>query len=197
MKSLKGTRTAENLLKAFAGESQARNRYTFYASVADKEGFKQIRDLFTETADNEKEHAKRFYKLLLEGFQGEMPVGIQINAMYPVAQGTTLENLKAAAAGEREEWTELYQNFGKVAAEEGFPEVAGAYKMIALVEERHEARYNKLAANVTEGKVFKKDAPTLWKCNNCGYIVEAVAAPEKCPACLHVQAYFEVFCETY
>ena len=197
MKSLKGTKTAENLLKAFAGESQARNRYTFYASVADKEGFKQIRDLFTETADNEKEHAKRFYKLLLEGFQGEMPIGIEINAMYPVAQGTTLENLKAAAAGENEEWTDLYPAFAKVAAEEGFPEVAGAFKMIALVEARHEARYNKLAANVADSKVFKKDAPTLWKCNNCGYIVETVAAPEKCPACLHPQAYFEVFCENY
>ena len=194
---MKGTKTAENLLKAFAGESQARNRYTFYASVADKEGFKQIRDLFTETADNEKEHAKRFYKLLLEGFQGQMPVGIEINAMYPVAQGTTLDNLKAAAAGENEEWTELYPAFAKVAAEEGFPEVAGAFKMIALVEARHESRYNKLAANVAEGKVFKKDAPTLWKCNNCGYIVEAVAAPEKCPACLHPQAHFEVFCEAY
>jgi rubrerythrin len=197
MKSMKGTKTAENLLKAFAGESQARNRYTFYASVADKEGYKQIRDLFTETADNEKEHAKRFYKLLLEGFAGEMPVGIEINAMYPVAQGTTLENLKAAAAGENEEWSELYPAFAKVAAEEGFPEVAGAFKMIALVEARHEARYNKLAANVAEGKVFKKDAPTLWKCNNCGYVVEAVAAPEKCPACLHPQAHFEVFVEAY
>lgn len=197
MKSLKGTKTAENLLKAFAGESQARNRYTFYASVADKEGFKQIRDLFMETADNEKEHAKRFYKLLLEGFQGEMPVGVEINAMYPVAQGTTLENLKAAAAGENEEWTDLYPAFAKVAAEEGFPEVAGAFKMIALVEARHEARYNKLASNVAEGRVFKKDAPALWKCNNCGYIVEAAAAPEKCPACLHPQAHFELFCEAY
>ena len=197
MKSMKGTKTAENLLKAFAGESQARNRYTFYASVADKEGYKQIRDLFTETANNEKEHAKRFYKLLLEGFAGQMPVGIEINAMYPVAQGTTLENLKAAAAGENEEWSDLYPAFAKVAAEEGFPEVAGAFKMIALVEARHEARYNKLAANVAEGKVFKKDAPTLWKCNNCGYVVEAVAAPEKCPACLHPQAHFELFCETY
>lgn len=197
MKSMKGTKTAENLLKAFAGESQARNRYTFYASVADKEGYKQIRDLFTETANNEKEHAKRFYKLLLEGFAGEMPVGIEINAMYPVAQGTTLENLKAAAAGENEEWSELYPAFAKVAAEEGFPEVAGAFKMIALVEAHHESRYNKLAANVAEGKVFKKDAPTLWKCNNCGYVVEAVAAPEKCPACLHPQAHFEVFVEAY
>ena len=197
MKDLKGTKTAENLLKAFAGESQARNRYTFYSSVADKEGFKQIRDLFLETADNEKEHAKRFYKLLLEGFQGQMPLGVEINATYPVAQGTTLDNLKAAAAGENEEWTELYPTFAKVAAEEGFPEVSGAFKMIALVEARHEARYNKLAANVANGKVFKKDKAALWKCENCGYIVEAEAAPEKCPACLHPQAYFQVFTEAY
>ena len=197
MKDLKGTKTAENLLKAFAGESQARNRYTFYSSVADKEGFKQICDLFLETADNEKEHAKRFYKLLLEGFQGQMPLGVEINATYPVAQGTTLDNLKAAAAGENEEWTELYPTFAKVAAEEGFPEVSGAFKMIALVEARHEARYNKLAANVANGKVFKKDKAVLWKCDNCGYIVEAEAAPEKCPACLHPQAYFQVFTEAY
>jgi len=197
MKDLKGTKTAENLLKAFAGESQARNRYTFYASVADKEGFKQIRDLFTETADNEKEHAKRFYKLLLEGFQGQMPIGIEISATYPVAQGSTYDNLKAAAAGENEEWTELYPSFAKVAAEEGFPEVAGAFKMIALVEARHEARYNKLAANVAGGNVFRKDEPTLWKCGNCGYIAEAADAPEKCPACLHPQAYFEKFVEAY
>lgn len=197
MKSLKGTKTAENLLKAFAGESQARNRYTYYASVADKEGFKQIKNIFIETADNEKEHAKRFYKFLLEGFAGELPTGVQITAEYPVAQGTTLDNLKAAASGENEEWTDLYPAFAKVAEEEGFPEVAAAFKMIASAEKRHETRYNKLAANVAENKVFKKDEKVLWKCDNCGYIHEGPEAPGKCPACLHPQSYFEVFVETY
>lgn len=197
MKSLKGTKTAENLLKAFAGESQARNRYTFYASVADKEGFKQISHLFTETADNEKEHAKRFYKLLLEGLKEELPTGIEIHAMYPVAQGTTLDNLKAAASGENEEWTELYPTFAQVASEEGFPEVAGAFKMIAAVEKHHEARYLKLAENIADGKVFKKDEKLAWKCSNCGYIHEGAGAPEKCPACLHPQSYFEIHVEAY
>lgn len=197
MKSLKGTKTAENLLKAFAGESQARTRYTFYASVADKEGYKQIKNIFTETADNEKEHAKRFYKLLLEGFAGELPTMVEIQAGYPVAQGTTLDNLRAAASGENEEWSELYPAFAKVAEEEGFPEVAGAFRMIATVEKRHEARYTKLAENVANNKVFKKEEKILWKCGNCGYIHEGPGAPEKCPACLHPQAYFEVFVETY
>lgn len=197
MKSLKGTKTAENLLKAFAGESQARNRYTFYASIADKEGFKQIKNIFIETADNEKEHAKRFYKLLLEGLAGELPAMIEINAGYPVAQGTTVDNLKAAADGENEEWTDLYPAFAKVAEEEGFPEVAGAFKMIANVEKRHETRYQKLAANITNDQVFQKSAPVLWKCGNCGHIHEGTNAPEKCPACLHPKAYFEVFVETY
>ncbi|MBC7959246.1 MAG: rubrerythrin family protein [Vallitaleaceae bacterium] len=197
MNSLKGTKTAENLLKAFAGESQARNRYTFYASVADKEGFKQIKNLLIETADNEKEHAKRFYKLLLEGFNGEMPIGIEITASYPVAQGTTLENLQAAANGEHEEWEELYPAFAQVADEEGFPEVAVAFKMIALVEKKHEARYLKLAENIKSGTVFKKNEKVLWKCGNCGYIHEGLAAPEKCPACVHPKAYFEVSIENY
>jgi rubrerythrin len=197
MKSLKGTKTAENLLKSFAGESQARNRYTYYASVADKEGYKQIKNIFIETADNEKEHAKRFYKFLLEGFAGELPTMIEITAGYPVAQGTTLDNLKAAASGENEEWTDLYPAFAKVAEEEGFPEIAAAWKMISLAEKRHEIRYNKLAENLANGKVFKKDEKVLWKCTNCGYIHEGFEAPEKCPACLHPQGYFEVFKETY
>lgn len=197
MKSLKGTKTAENLLKAFAGESQARNRYTYYASVADKEGYKQIRNIFIETADNEKEHAKRFYKFLLEGFAGELPASIQITADYPVAQGTTLDNLKAAASGENEEWTSLYPAFAMVAEEEGFPEVAAAWKMISLAEKRHEIRYNKLAENIAADKVFKKDEKVLWKCTNCGYVHEGTTAPEKCPACVHPQGYFEVFKETY
>lgn len=197
MKSLKGTKTAENLLKAFAGESQARNRYTFYASVANKEGFKQIRDIFTETADNEKEHAKRFYKLLLEGFENELPTMIDINAAYPVAQSTTMDNLIAAADGENEEWSDLYPEFAKVADEEGFPEVAVAFKMIASVEKHHEARYRQLADNIKNDKVFKKDKKTTWKCNNCGYIHEGDSAPAKCPACVHPQGHFEVNCDNY
>lgn len=195
--NLKGTKTAENLLKAFAGESQARNRYTYYASIADKEGYKQIKNIFIETADNEKEHAKRFYKLLLEGFQGELPTTVEINASYPVAQGTTLDNLKAAAAGEKEEWDELYPAFAKVADEEGFPEVANVFRLVAAAEKWHEIRYNKLLDNVQNGKVFKKDGKVLWKCGNCGYVHEGESAPEKCPACLHPQAYFEVYVEAY
>ncbi|KNY29359.1 rubrerythrin [Pseudobacteroides cellulosolvens] len=197
MKSLKGTKTAENLLKAFAGESQARNRYTFYASVADKEGFKQIKNIFIETADNEKEHAKRFYKFLLEGLQGELPAMIEINASYPVAQGTTIENLKAAADGENEEWSDLYPAFAKVAQEEGFPEIAAAFKLIASVEKHHEERYKKLAENIANDAVFKKGEKIKWKCGNCGYIHEGAEAPEKCPACVHPKAYFEVLAEAY
>jgi rubrerythrin len=197
MKALKGTRTAENLLKAFAGESQARNRYTYYASIADKEGYKQIKNIFIETADNEKEHAKRFYKFLLAGFEGELPTSIQITADYPVAQGTTLDNLKAAASGENEEWTDLYPAFAKVADEEGFPEIAAAWRMISLAEKRHEIRFEKLAQNIANDQVFKKDQKVQWKCTNCGYIHEGPEAPETCPACVHPQSYFEVFVETY
>jgi rubrerythrin len=197
MKSLKGTKTLENLMKAFAGESQARNRYTYYASVATKEGFKQIEAIFIETADNEKEHAKRFYKLLLEGLNGDLPAGVEINAMYPVAQGNTLDNLKAAAAGENEEWSELYPAFVKIAADEGFPEVAAVFKMIAKVEEKHEARYKKLASNVANDKVFKKDEKVQWKCRNCGYIHEGAEALDTCPACQHPKGYFEVNVENY
>lgn len=197
MNRLNGTKTAENLLKAFAGESQARNRYTYYASVADKEGYKQIKNFFIETADNEKEHAKRFYKFLLEGFQGELPVTVEINAAFPVAQGTTLDNLKAAAGGEHEEWSELYPAFAKIAEDEGFPEIATAFKMIASAEKRHETRYNKLADNIQNQQVFKKEEKILWKCGNCGYIHEGTEAPEECPACVHPQAHFEVFAETY
>jgi len=197
MKSLKGTKTAENLLKAFAGESQARNRYTFYASVADKEGFKQIKNIFIETADNEKEHAKRFYKLLVAGLDGELPTAIEITAGFPVALGTTLENLKAAAAGENEEWSDLYPEFAKVADEEGFPEIAATFRMIAKVEKHHEERYKKLADNVANGLVFKKNEKVVWKCGNCGYIHEGTEAPDKCPACAHPQSYFELNTEPY
>lgn len=197
MKCLKGTKTAENLLKAFAGESQARNRYTFYASIAGKEGYNQIKNLFLETADNEKEHAKKFYKLLLAGFENEMPAMIEINAMYPVAQGTTYDNLIAAADGEKEEWGDLYPEFARIAAEEGFPEVAVVFKFIASVEKHHEARYRLLADNIAKEMVFKKEEATTWKCGNCGYIHEGLSAPEKCPACDHPQGYFEVLSDTY
>ncbi len=197
MKSLKGTKTAQNLLNAFAGESQARNRYTFYASVADKEGYKQIKNIFIETADNEKEHGKKFYKFLLEGLKDELPTMLEVNAMYPVAQGTTLDNLRAAASGENEEWSELYPAFAVVAEEEGFPEIAAAFRMISRAEQRHEARFNKLANNIASGTVFKKEEVVLWKCGNCGYIHEGSEAPEVCPACIHPQSYFEVFVETY
>lgn len=197
MKSLKGTKTAENLMKAFAGESQARNRYTYWASVADKEGYKQIKNIFIETADNEKEHAKRFYKFLLAGFEGELPATIEIEASFPVAQGNTLDNLKAAAAGEYEEWEELYPAFAKVAEEEGFIEIAVVFRNIARAEKAHEARYNKLAKNIENGQVFKKDEKIEWKCGNCGFVHEGAEAPERCPACDHPIDYFEVFKETY
>lgn len=197
MANLKGTKTAENLVMAFAGESQARNRYTYYASVADKEGYKQIRNIFIETADNEKEHAKRFYKFLLEGLQGELPAMIEITAEYPVAQGNTFENLTAAAEGEYEEWDDLYPQFSEIAKEEGFMEIATAFKMIADAEKRHETRFRKLADNIKNNKVFEKDAKIFWKCGNCGYVTEAGCAPAICPACIHKQEHFEVFTENY
>jgi rubrerythrin len=197
MKSLKGTRTAVNLMQAFAGESQARGRYNMYASVADKEGFKQIRNIFNETADNEKEHAKRFYNFLLEGFGDELPTVIDITAGFPVAKGSTLDNLKAAAGGEHEEWHDLYPKFAQVADEEGFPEIAEAFRKIASAEQRHETRYNKLAENISNGKVFKKDDEISWKCGNCGYVHEGSEAPKICPACVHPQSHFEVFVEAY
>ncbi|QGU00018.1 Rubrerythrin [Candidatus Syntrophocurvum alkaliphilum] len=197
MKSLKGTKTAENLMKAFAGESQARNRYTYYAAIADKEGYKQIRNIFIETADNEKEHAKRFYKFLLQGFEGELPTTIEIKDSFPAAQGTTLDNLKAAASGENEEWTDLYPVFADVAEEEGFQDIAVAFRMIASAEKSHEIRFNKLAENIEQNKVFKKDEKVQWKCGNCGYVHEGEGAPEKCPACIHPTSHFELFVETY
>lgn len=194
MKSLKNTKTAENLLKSFAGECQARTRYTFYASTAKKEGYIQISNLFTETADNEKEHAKRFYKFLVESLNGEM---IDINASYPVALGDTKANLLAAAQGENEEWTELYPHFADVADEEGFPLIATVWRKIAEVEKHHEARYKKLYNNLINDTTFKKADSVQWKCNNCGYIHTGDTAPELCPACAHPQGYFEVFVETY
>ncbi len=197
MNNLKGTKTAENLMKAFAGESQARNRYTYYASVADKEGFKQIRNIFIETADNEKEHAKRFYKFLLAGLKDELPATIDIEASFPVAQGTTLDNLKAAASGENEEWEDLYPAFANIAEEEGFKDIAIAFRAIADAEKAHEIRFNRLAENILNDKVFRKEENVLWKCGNCGYVHEGQSAPEICPACIHPQSHFELFVETY
>jgi rubrerythrin len=186
MKSIKGTKTEQNLLKAFAGESQARMRYDYFASVAKKEGLEQMAAIFSETALNEKEHAKRFFKFL----EGEM---VEITATYPAGKiGTTMENLKASADGENEEWTELYPEFAKIAEEEGFREVASAFKLIAKVEKAHEDRFRTLYDNLEEGKVFKRGDKVVWKCRNCGFIHEAVAAPKMCPACLHPQSYFEI-----
>ncbi len=191
----KGSKTAENLMKSFAGESQARNRYTYYASVARKEGYRQIEEIFLETAANEKEHAKIFMKQLIENGMNEEV--IEIKAGYPVGYSTTLDNLEYAANGEREEWEELYPAFAKIAKEEGFPEIARAFELVALVEKKHEERYRKLWNNVKNYTVFKKDGVVMWKCRNCGHIVESIEAPKICPVCDHPQAYFEVFIETY
>ena len=191
MAGLKGTKTEKNLLASFAGESQARNRYTYFAGVAKKAGFEQIAAIFLETADNEKEHAKRFFKLL-EG--GE----VEIAASYPAGViGDTAANLEASAAGENLEWTKLYKEAEKTAREEGFEEIAVQYKEIAEVEEQHEKRYRKLLKNLKEGKVFKKDTVVKWKCRNCGYVHEEKEAPEECPACKHPQAFYELLCENY
>lgn len=184
-KSIKGTRTEQNLLKAFAGESQARSRYTFFASKAKKEGFEQIAAVFAETAEQEKEHAETFFKFLEGGM-------VEITASYPAGViGTTAENLKAAAAGENEEWTELYPEFAEIAAEEGFPKVATAFKMVAKVEAEHEARYLKLLERVTDGKVFEREEEIEWQCRNCGYVHKGKKALQNCPACNHPQSYFE------
>ncbi len=188
---LKGSRTEKNLLASFAGESQARNRYTFFASKAQKEGYEQISAIFTETAGNEKEHAELFFKLLKGGM-------VEITASYPAGViGTTAENLKEAAEGEKLEWGTLYPDFAEVAEEEGFKEVANTFRMVAKVEKQHERRYRKLLANVMQGKVFKKDKPIKWKCRNCGHIYEGSEAPERCPVCDHARSYFEVWCENY
>jgi len=191
MKSLKGTRTEHNLLAAFAGESQARNRYTYFASQAKKEGFEQICAIFQDTADNEKEHAKRFFKFLEGG-------DTEITATYPAGIiGDTATNLKHAAEGEKLEWGTLYPDFVRVAIEEGFPEVAEAFKAIMVAERQHEKRYLDLLANVEKGKVFKKDSKVEWKCRNCGYVYEGEEAPDMCAACAHPQAHFEVLAENY
>jgi rubrerythrin len=188
---LKGSQTEQNLLKAFAGESQARMRYEFFAKVADKEGYKQIAAIFQETSNQEKEHAKRFFKFLEGGIK-------EITASFPAGViGTTQENLKAAAEGENEEWTDLYPRFAKIAAEEGFKEVATAFKMIARVEAEHERRYLKLLQNISEDKVFIKDGKVWWKCINCGYVYQSVKALKVCPACLHPKSYMQIREENY
>ncbi|MBI4810642.1 MAG: rubrerythrin family protein [Ignavibacteriales bacterium] len=191
MKSLKGTQTEKNLLAAFAGESQARNRYTYFASQAKKEGYEQIAAIFLETAEHEKEHAKRFFKFLEGG-------DVEIIASYPAGMiGTTKENLRAAADGEKHEYTKLYPEFAATAKEEGFPEVAAAFRSIAVVEKHHEARYRRLLQNVESGTVYKRDKVVRWKCRNCGYIHEGKTPPTKCPACEHPESFFEVIEDEY
>ena len=190
-KSVKGTKTEKNLLTAFAGESQARNRYTYFASAARKEGFEQISAIFTETADNEKEHAKIFFQYLEGG-------DTEITAAYPAGMiKDTKSNLEAAAAGENMEWTTIYANFAKVAKDEGFPQIANSFKQIAEVEKFHESRYRKLINNVANGEVFKKKATVKWHCRNCGYVFEGSEAPKECPACKHPQAFYELLAENY
>lgn len=186
MKSVKGTKTEKNLLTSFAGESQARNRYTYFASVAKKEGYEQIAAIFEETANQEKEHAKRMFKYLEGGM-------VEITASYPAGViGTTADNLRAAAAGENEEWSKDYPHFAQVAREEGFTEIAAMYENISIAEKGHEERYLAFLKNIEEGTTFKKAGKTVWQCRNCGFIYEGEAAPQVCPACLHPQSYFEV-----
>jgi rubrerythrin len=191
MKSIKGTLTEQNLLKSFAGESQARTRYTYFASVAKKEGFEQISAIFMETAEQEKEHAKKFFKFLEGGM-------VEITACYPAGViGTTLENLTASAAGEHEEWDELYPEFARIADEEGFPEIARTFRSIAKVEAEHEARYRRLLARVADGSVFEREEEIEWQCRNCGHVHKGKNAPNMCPTCQHPQAYFEQKKENY
>jgi rubrerythrin len=187
----KGSQTEKNLLATFAGESQARTRYTFFASVAKKEGYEQISAIFQETADNEKEHAQLFFEHLKGGV-------VEIKAAYPAGViGKTAENLLAAAEGEKLEWGTLYPNFADVAEKEGFSEVARTFRMVAKVESSHERRYRKLLTNVEQGHVFDRDTPTKWKCRNCGYVFEGKSVPEKCPVCQHPKSYYEIWCENY
>jgi len=191
MTALKGTKTEKNLLTAVAGESQARNRYTWFASAAKKEGYEQIAAIFLESAENEKEHAKKFFKYLEGG-------AVEITAVFPAGKiGTTIENLTASADGEKEEWTEAYPEFAKIAKAEGFEEIANAFSKIALVEKEHEARYRKLLENIKNSTVFKKADSVRWICRNCGHVQAGTDAPTLCPTCQHPQAYFEVKAENY
>lgn len=190
-KSIKGTKTEQNLLKSFAGESQARTRYTYFSSVAKKEGLVQISNIFMETAENEKEHAKVFFKYLEGG-------DVEITASYPAGMiKDTKANLEEAAAGENMEWTTLYADFAEIAKDEGFPEIARSFEQIAKVEKFHESRYRKLISNLANGQVFKKKASIKWHCINCGYVSEGAEAPNECPSCKHPQAFFEVLAENY
>jgi rubrerythrin len=191
MSSLRGTKTEKNLLTAFAGESQARNRYTYFASAARKEGLVQISDIFEETANQEREHAKRFFKFLEGG-------DVEIQAAFPAGViGSTAENLKAAAAGEHEEWESVYPGFATIAQEEGFDAVAHVFEAISVAEKQHEKRYLGLLANVEAGTVFKKEKTVVWRCRNCGYLHEGPEAPKACPACAHPQAHFELLAENW
>ena len=192
MAELKGSKTEQNLLKAFAGESQARNRYTFYAKAAKKEGYEQISAIFLQTAEHERQHAKRFFAHLEGGV-------VEITAAYPAGrlEGTTAEHLAAAAAGEREEWTDLYPSFADVAEQEGFKDVATSFRMVARAEAMHEERYRKLLDNVETAAVFEKPEKVRWMCRKCGYIHEGPKAPKLCPTCTHPQSYFQVFAENY
>ena len=191
MKSLKGTKTEKNLLTAFAGESQARNRYTYFASQAKKEGYEQISAVFLDTADNEKEHAKRLFKFLEGG-------DVEINAAFPAGViGDTKQNLKASAAGENHEHTKMYPEFANTAKKEGLPEIATVFSAIAVAEKQHEKRYLALLENIEKDRIFKKEKIVKWKCRNCGYVHEGIEAPEKCPACAHPRSYFEILCENY
>lgn len=189
-KKLDGTRTQQCLINAFAGESQARNRYTFFASVAKKEGYEQISAIFLETADNEKEHAKLFYKHLGSGIA-------QVNGTYPFILSTTVEHLKHAAAGEHEEWTKLYLESAEIAKEEGFIDISNTFRQVLEVEKHHEARYLALAKDIEDKLVFKKISEVFWKCRNCGRTVRGLEAPKICPTCLHPQAYFELLCDNF
>jgi rubrerythrin len=191
MKDLKGTQTEKNLLAAFAGESQARNRYTYFASHAKKEGLVQISQIFEETANQEKEHAKRFFKFLQGG-------EVEIQAAFPAGViGSTADNLKAAAEGENYEWTDMYPAFASKAREEGFTDVAAVFDAVIVAEKQHEKRYNELRANIEAGRVFKRDESVTWRCINCGYLFEGQAPPQKCPACAHPQSYFELLGENW
>ena len=190
-KSIKGSQTEKNLMQSFAGESQARMRYTYFASAAKKEGYEQIAAIFTETADQEKEHAKRMFKYLEGGM-------VEVNASFPAGViGQTIDNLKAAAAGENEEWSELYPSFAKIADQEGYPEIAQMYRAIPVAEKEHENRYNAFVKNIEANEVFEKTSETTWQCRNCGYVHTGKEAPNMCPACKHPQAYFEVKKENY
>ncbi|HON57677.1 MAG TPA: rubrerythrin family protein [bacterium] len=198
MSKLQGTKTLQNLINAFAGESQARNRYTYYASIASKEGYKQIEEIFIDTANNEKEHAKLFFKKIAEYIDvTKDALVLPVTGSYPVALGDTLNNLKFAAAGENEEWVQLYPKFADDAEAEGFKDIATLFRMVATVEKEHEKKYKKLAENIEKNQVFKKSTKIRWKCRNCGYIHEGTDALEKCPACQHPKAYFEVYAENY